>query len=93
MIDDHARFLSFNYTNFLETQYGISKDHIKYIHGHKPSAIGSLVVGHVEDDEEIFKDWEKSKGYYKPRYNKKGKSIILATRRGKYTIANFRNMK
>lgn len=77
MVDDHARFLSFNYTNFLETQYGIPRSHINYIHGHKFGSIGSLVVGHAEDDEKIFKAWEASKRYHKPRYNKKGKKYYF----------------
>lgn len=34
-IDDYARFLNFNYTNFLETKYGIPSYQINYIHGHK----------------------------------------------------------
>ena len=48
-----------------------------YIHGHKLGCIGSLVVGHGEDDEKIFKEWEKSKGYYTPRRNKKGKKYYF----------------
>ena len=31
------------------------------------------MVGHGEDTSEIFDSWWKSKGYDKPRYNKKGK--------------------
>ncbi|MDE6003992.1 MAG: bacteriophage abortive infection AbiH family protein [Oscillospiraceae bacterium] len=77
MVDDHARFLSFNYTNFLETQYGIPRQQIKYIHGNKLGSIGSLIVGHGEDDYKIFKEWEKSKGYYIPRRNKKGKKFYF----------------
>jgi len=73
MIDDHARFLNFNYTNFLETKYGIAREQINYIHGHKLGRIGSIIVGNGEDGDKIFKDWEKKKGYYKPRRNKNGK--------------------
>lgn len=73
IIDEYARFLTFNYTNFLETQYGISRDHIKYIHGNKLGSIGSLIVGHGEDEDELLKKWEYSKGYHTPRRNKKGK--------------------
>lgn len=73
MIDDCARFLTFNYTNFLETKYGIPRSQINYIHGHKLGSIGSLIVGNGEDDEKNFRKWENDKGYYKPRRNKKGK--------------------
>lgn len=77
MLDDHARFLSFNYTNFLETQYGIPRQQINYIHGNKLGSIGSLIVGHGEDEDLIFDRWETSKGYNKPRYNKKGKKYYF----------------
>lgn len=73
MIDTEARFFTFNYTDFLETKYGIPRENIKYIHGHKYAKRGTLVVGHAEDSEELYKYWYKRKGYSKPRYNKKGR--------------------
>ena len=72
-VDDYARFLTFNYTMFLESQYRITSDHIKHIHGVKSQKWGSLIVGHGEDNEAIFDKWWQSKRYDKPRYNKKGK--------------------
>lgn len=72
-VDDYARFLTFNYTTFLESHYGIPSSQINHIHGVKTQSWGSLVVGHGEDTSEIFDSWWKSKGYDKPRYNKKGK--------------------
>ena len=73
MIDTEARFFTFNYTDFLETKYGIPRENIKYIHGHKYAKRGTLVVGHAEDSEELYKSWYNRKGFSKPRYNKKGR--------------------
>lgn len=72
-IDDYARFLTFNYTTFLESHYGIPASQINHIHGVKTLPFGNLVVGHGEDSNMIFKTWWKSKGYDRPHYNKKGK--------------------
>lgn len=73
MIDTDARFFTFNYTDFLETKYGIPHENIKYIHGQKNSKKGSLVVGHAEESEQLFRQWYQKKQYSKPRRNKKGK--------------------
>jgi hypothetical protein len=72
-VDDRARFLTFNYTLFLESQYGIESNHIKHIHGVKSQQWGSIVVGHGEDNDKIFDDWWRRKGYEKLHYTKKGK--------------------
>ena len=71
-IDHNARFLTFNYTDFVESQYGIDPSHIKYIHGNRRFGKDSIVVGHGGDGE-AFDRWWNSKHYDKPRYNKKGK--------------------
>lgn len=34
-IDNEAIFLSFNYTLFLESEYGVPSDRICYIHGNR----------------------------------------------------------
>lgn len=73
MIDTDARFFTFNYTDFLETKYGIPHENIKYIHGQKNSKRGSLVVGHAEESDQLFRQWYQKKQYSKPRRNKKGK--------------------
>jgi len=71
-IDANAHFLSFNYTTFLETHYGIEHERINYIHGNKAGKWGTLVLGHGEDNQRIFDKWFKKK-YNTPHYNKKGK--------------------
>lgn len=75
-IDDYARFLSFNYTTFLESHYGIPSSQVNHIHGVKTQQWGSLVVGHAEDNDKIFDQWWKSRGYDRPHYNKKGKKYF-----------------
>lgn len=75
-IDDYARFLSFNYTTFLESHYGIPSSQVNHIHGVKTQQWGSLVVGHAEDNDKIFDKWWKSKGYDRPHYKKSGKKYF-----------------
>ena len=58
-IDKHACFLTFNYTDFLESVYGIPNDQINYIHGSRRGKYGSLVIGHSADDDENFELWIK----------------------------------
>ncbi|MBD5401265.1 hypothetical protein HDR58_00480, partial [bacterium] len=76
-IDTYARFFTFNYTDFLETKYGIPRENIKYIHGHKYAKRGSLVVGHAEDSSQLYQQWYSRKRYSKPRYNKKGRKYYV----------------
>lgn len=77
MIDLYARFFTFNYTDFLETQYGIPRENIKYIHGHKYTKRGTIVVGHAEDSAALYHQWYSRKRYSKPRYNKKGRKYYV----------------
>lgn len=71
-LDYDARFLTFNYTEFLESEYGVSKDCINYIHGHRTGGKSALVVGHG-GDEEAFDKWWNAKQYSKKRINQQGK--------------------
>lgn len=74
-VDDYARFLTFNYTTYLESHYGIPSNHVMHIHGVKTQPWGRLVVGHAEDNDKIFNKWWKAQGYDRPHYNKKGKKF------------------
>ena len=56
-IDDHARFVTFNYTPFLETQYGIPSENILYIHGKKADKRHLPSIGH--DGRDTFGEWYK----------------------------------
>ena len=87
-LDRDALFLNFNYTLFLESEYGISNDNILYIHGCRRDKIGSLVLGHHVNDEEAFSRWiyknKNRKRYrdvqkdHKGRYYKNDKLAYLA---------------
>ena len=87
-IDKHASFLTFNYTDFLESVYGISNDQINYIHGSRHDKYGSLVIGHSADDDENFESWIKRNEHrrrYRPnlkdakgRYFANDKLVYLA---------------
>lgn len=66
-LDKDALFLNFNYTLFLESEYGIPSDRILYIHGNRKDRFGSLVLGHHSDDNEAFERW-KHKNRNRRRY-------------------------
>lgn len=73
-IDTNARFLSFNYTTFLEDVYGIPSTRIKYIHGCKRDTYGSLVLGHCQDYQKGLDEWfHKNKNRKRYRQNLKDK--------------------
>ena len=55
-----ARYINFNYTEFLETLYGIPMERILYIHGDRRDKKCKLVLGHGHDTEEVFREWHQS---------------------------------
>ena len=82
-IDKDAIFLNFNYTLFLESEYGIPANQICYIHGCRKDKFGSLVLGHHSDDQEAFERW-KHKNRNRRRYRH-----VQKDKKGRY----FRNDK
>ena len=48
IINTAARFINFNYTEFLETIYGVSKQNIFYIHGERRDTNKELILGHSD---------------------------------------------
>lgn len=66
-IDKDAVFLNFNYTLFLESEYGIPAENICYIHGNRKDKYGSLVLGHHAADKESYEQW-KHKNKNRRRY-------------------------
>lgn len=66
-IDRDALFLNFNYTLFLESEYGVPAEQICYIHGCRRDKFGSLVLGHHSKDEAAFEQW-KHKNQNRRRY-------------------------
>ncbi len=73
-IDYEARFITFNYTPFLETQYGIPSENILYIHGKASDMNLPPVIGH--DGKDTFDEWYRKAGRATKRHYK-GKHAIL----------------
>ena len=73
-IDLEARFITFNYTPFLETQYGIPHENILYIHGKQSDKKHPPVIGH--DGRDTFDDWYQKAGRSSKR-NYRGKYSYL----------------
>ena len=51
--------LCFNYTEFIETEYGVSHDRVCYIHGNRRNRKDELILGHLDgasDEMYDFKD-------------------------------------
>ncbi len=72
-----SQFITFNYTEFLETIYGIPASKILYIHGDRRDKKQKLVLGHGRDEEEVFNEWRQAnlnRREYQPiRYGRKGR--------------------
>ena len=73
LVDRRNIFLSFNYTDTLETVYGIPENHICYIHG-KAKRGDNLVVGHhsenlIQDDPEPQFTTEEERQMYYENYD------------------------
>lgn len=49
----NSHFLSFNYTNTLETLYGMNSDNILYIHGKAKETSKKLILGHGTTKKEL----------------------------------------
>lgn len=73
-LDDEARYITFNYTPFLETEYGIPTENILYIHGKRADKKHLPIIGH--DGRDTFEDWYPSAPRYLKRYYK-GKQSML----------------
>ena len=50
MINTQSMFINFNYTEFLETIYGVSKRNVLYIHGERRDKNKELISGHSNLD-------------------------------------------
>lgn len=77
-LDKNAYFISFNYTNLLETCYQISRGQIIYLHGNKNDKVKSIILGHGHNPEQSLTNWirinKKKKRFQPVLKNKKGKS-------------------
>ncbi|HEY4325113.1 MAG TPA: bacteriophage abortive infection AbiH family protein [Mucilaginibacter sp.] len=73
-VDKNALFLSFNYTDFIETAYRIPANQVCYLHGKKSDKVGSIVLGHGESPENSLENWLKENDK-KPRFQSRLKNI------------------
>lgn len=74
-LDQDALYLNFNYTEFLESVYGVAHENICYIHGSKRDKYGSLVLGHHLEEEREYEMWiHKNRNRKRNRPNLKGKN-------------------
>ncbi|ATP56489.1 hypothetical protein CPT03_08390 [Pedobacter ginsengisoli] len=78
VLENNALFLTFNYTDFIETAYNVLSNQICYLHGKVTDRTGSIILGHGESPENSLENWLKSnerKRKFQPR---------LKNRRNKY---------
>lgn len=67
-----ARYINFNYTEFLESIYGVKKEKILYIHGDRRDKQQELVLGHApgaEDDPAYHKKHREPLIYNQTSYD------------------------
>lgn len=58
----NAKYINFNYTEFLESIYGIPNDNILYIHGCRKNRKEKLILGHGNNIDKLYDKWyEKNK--------------------------------
>lgn len=63
IINKDAKYINFNYTEFLETLYEIKKENIMYIHGDRRNKKDKLVLGHGHTSDEMYEKWyQENKG-------------------------------
>lgn len=85
-LDYEARFITFNYTPFLETQYGIPAENILYVHGKQGDGKNLPIIGH--DGRDTFDDWYKKNGCYK-RYYKGKRSNLPEVEMMTYSVEEY----
>jgi len=78
IINQNSRYINFNYTEFLETNYEIPWENILYIHGDRRNKNAQLVLGHGHDTDKVFEEW------YQSNKNRKEFQPRLRGRKGRY---------
>lgn len=73
-LDTEARYITFNYTTFLESRYGINSNQILYIHGRQSSKKNPPIIGHGDTD--TFDDWLKHTSREHNKYYRGNKSYL-----------------
>ncbi|KAB2953706.1 hypothetical protein F9B85_03550 [Heliorestis acidaminivorans] len=57
MLNPDVILINFNYTEFLESLYGVPATNILYIHGDRRDTKNNLILGHGRNPDKDFKDW------------------------------------
>lgn len=57
LINIQAKYISFNYTEFIETLYSVPRENILYIHGCRKDKNAQLILGHGHNPDEMFDKW------------------------------------
>lgn len=57
IVNPHAKYINFNYTEFLETLYFVPKENILYIHGCRKDKNAHLILGHGHNPDEMYEKW------------------------------------
>lgn len=86
-IDYDARFITFNYTPFLETHYGIPRENILYIHGKSSDLKHAPIIGH--DGRDTFDSWYKTTGKAQKRYYKGTQAQLPEVEMMKESVEEF----
>lgn len=76
LLKKEARFITFNYTEFLETLYGIPQKSIVYIHGDRRDTKNVLILGHGHDTDDVYEEWfnaNKERKEFQPKWDEKDK--------------------
>jgi hypothetical protein len=61
IINKECRYINFNYTEFLESLYGIPTNKILYIHGNRQNRNEELILGHAPDAGDEYNEEDISK--------------------------------
>jgi hypothetical protein len=61
IIDKECRYINFNYTEFLESLYGVPNNKILYIHGNRQNKKEELILGHSPDAGDEYYEEDLSK--------------------------------
>lgn len=75
LISVDAKYLNFNYTEFLETVYGVPNGNVNYIHGCRKNKKDAIILGH-KPDVDYLDGYIPDKAFV-PKYKSKGKALLL----------------
>lgn len=70
-----AKYLNFNYTEFLETVYGVPNEHINYIHGCRKNKKETIILGH-KPGADYLDGYTPDKAFV-PKYRSRRKELLL----------------